>query len=187
MLSFSDLKKGAEIIYNGEPHEITEHSLMFKGRGHSTLTVRMKNLITGNVASTTFHPSDSFEEAEVDKVKAKFLFVHRDKFVFCKEADTSSRFELTESVIGAISKFLKPNQALEAIQFKGEIVNVILPIKISLKVVEAPPGVKGERAQAGTKQVTLETGAVVNTPLFIETNDVIEVNTENGEYVRRIE
>jgi elongation factor P len=187
MLSFSELKKGVKIIYNNEPYEIIEHSLMFKGRGHSTLAVKLKNLISGNIISTTFHPSDSFEEAEIEKIKAKFLYSHRDKYVFCEEKNPSQRFELTSETIGSASQFLKPNQVLEAIQFRGEIVNIVLPIKIQLKVVEAPPGVKGERAQAGTKQVTLETGAKINVPLFVEQGDIVEVNTETGEYVRRVE
>lgn len=187
MLSFSEIKKGSRIIYNNEPYEVLDTSLMFKGRGHSTLSVKLKNLISGSIISTTFHPSDSFEEAEIEKIKAKFLYAHRNKFVFCKEGDPASRFELTKESIGFTTQFLKPNQSVEAIQFKGKIINIILPIKVQLKVIEAPPGVKGERAQAGTKPVTLETGAIINVPLFIETGDIIEVNTETGEYIKRVE
>ncbi len=106
---------------------------------------------------------------------------------FCKEDNPSFRFELPKEVIGQASQFLKPNQVVEGMQFGGKIINISLPIKVQLKVVEAPPGVKGERAQAGTKQVTLETGAIANAPLFIETGDIIEINTETGEYVRRVE
>ncbi len=76
---------------------------------------------------------------------------------------------------------------MEALVFKDEIINISLPIKITLKVVEAPPSVKGERAQSGTKTVTLETGAKINVPLFVKTGDIIEINTETGEYARRVE
>ena len=187
MLNFPELKTGIKIIFDNEPHEIIEHSLMFKGRGHSTLAVKLKNLINGNVISQTFHPSDSFEEAEIEKIKVKFLYQHREKYVFCEEDNPSFRFELSKEVIGSAAQFLKPNQIVEEMQFKGKIINISLPIKVQLKVTEAPPGVKGERAQAGTKQVKLETGAIVNAPLFIETGDTIEINTETGEYVRRVE
>lgn len=187
MLSLPELKTGVKIIFSNEPHEIIEHSLMFKGRGHSTLAVKLKNLINGNIISQTFHPSDNFEEAEIEKIKAKFLYSHQEKYVFCKEDEPSFRFELSKEVIGQASQFLKPNQIVEGMQFKGEIINIVLPIKVQLKVVEAPPGVKGERAQAGTKQVKLETDAIANAPLFIETGDIIEINTETGEYVRRVE
>lgn len=92
-----------------------------------------------------------------------------------------------EEQIGNSSEFLKPNQIVLGLVFQGKVINIQLPIKIQLKVTEAPPGIKGDRAQGGTKIVTLETGAKINTPLFIETGDIVEVNTENGEYVRRIE
>ncbi len=82
VFKFPELKTGVKIIFDNQPHEIIEHSLMFKGRGHSTLAVKLKNLINGNVISQTFHPSDSFEEAEVEKIKAKFLYQHREKYVF---------------------------------------------------------------------------------------------------------
>ena len=192
MLIFSELKKGAKIILNSEPYEIIEASLMFKGRGHSTLTAKLKNLISGNIIPTTFHPSDSFEEAAISKIKVKYLYQHRRQYFFCEEdynppATQYKRFDLTEEQIGPQAKFLKPNQIIEGIVFEEKIINISLPIKINLKVIEAPPGLRGGRAEAGTKIVTLETGAKINVPLFIEEGDVIEVNTETGEYVRRIE
>jgi len=187
MLNFPELKTGVKIIFDNEPHEIIEHSLMFKGRGHSTLAVKLKNLINGNIISQTFHPSDSFEETEIGKIKVKFSYQHREKYFFCEEENPAERFELPKEVMGQSSQFLKPGQTVEGMQFLGKIINISLPIKVQLKVVEAPPGVKGERAQAGTKQVTMETGAMVNVPLFIEAGDIIEINTETGEYVRRVE
>ncbi|MBU0476459.1 hypothetical protein KKB68_00375, partial [Patescibacteria group bacterium] len=141
---------------------------------------------TGNALSKTFHPSDNFKEAEVSKIKAKFLYSHRDRFFFCREVDPSQRFDLNEEQIGKPVQFLKPNQAVEALEFENKIVNISLPIKIQLKVIEAPPGVKGDRSQSGTKIVTLETGAKVNAPLFVKQGDIIEINTQTDEYVRRM-
>jgi len=186
-IPYSELKKGKQIIINNEPCEIIEASSMFKARGHSVLQVKLKNLITGNIISQTFHPSDTFEEAEISKIKAKFLYSHRDRYFFCQKNDPSNRFDLTKDQIGEASKFLKPNQIVETIIFRNKVVNISLPIKIQLKVKQAPPGVKGNRAQAGNKTVVLETGAEINVPLFVEEGDIIEINTEKGEYVRRIE
>jgi len=160
---------------------------MFKGRGHSVLQVKLKNLITGEITSKTFHPSDNFEETEITKIKVKFVYSHRGKFIFCKENTPSERFELSEKQISSAIKFLKENQIIEGIIFKGKVINVSLPIKIQLKVKEAPPGVKGDRTQGGNKIVVLETGAEITVPLFIKKGDIIEINTEKGEYVRRIE
>ena len=187
MLAHTDLKKGVRFILNSEPYEVLESSFVFKGRGSSIVQTKIKNLTTGNVISRTFHPGEEFEEAEIEKIKAKFLYSHRDKFFFCEEKNLSFRFDLPKEVIGKSSVFLKPNEIVEAIQFEGKIININLPIKVQLKVIEAPPGIKGDRAQGGTKTVTLETGAKINVPLFIEEGDVIEANTETGQYVKRVE
>lgn len=185
MLAFNELTKGLTIVLEGQPYEIIETSFLFKGRGHSVLQTKLKNLITGNLVSRTFHPSDTFEEAEILKFKAKFLFRHKSRYFFCEESTPTKRFDLAEEQIGKTAKFLKPNQIVEGLAFEGKIINISLPIKIRLKVKEAPPGIKGNRAEAGTKQVVLETGAIINAPLFIKDGDVVEVNTETGEYVRR--
>jgi len=86
-----------------------------------------------------------------------------------------------------VNRFLKENEVVEGLVFQDKVINVSLPIKIQFKVAEAPPGVKGDRAQGGTKTITLETGATINVPLFVDTGDIIEVNIETGEYVRRIQ
>jgi elongation factor P len=187
MLSYSDLKTGVKIIINGDPYEIIESAPMFKGRGQSVLQTRVRNLKTGNVLSWTFRPSDTFQEASVAKKEVKFIYSHRDKYVFSEKDDPSRRFELTEEQLGSKKEFLKEDENVEAIVFEGEIINISLPLKINLEVTETPPAVRTGRAEAGTKPATLETGAKVNVPIFIEAGDIIEVNTETGEYVRRIE
>ena len=187
IISYSDLKKGVQIIINNQPYQIIEASSIFKARGHSVLQAKLKNLVTGNIISRTFHPSDTFERAEISKIKVKFIYFHRDKFFFCEEKNPSKRFDLTEEQIGDNIKFLKPNQVVEGVIFKDKIVNISLPIKIQLKVKQAPPGIKGDRAQAGNKTVVLETGTEINVPLFIKEGDIVEINTEKQEYVRRTE
>ena len=187
MLSHTDLKRGVRFISDNEPYEVLDSSFVFKGRGSSIVQTKIKNLITGNLLSRTFHPGENFEEAEIEKIKVKFIYSHQNRFFFSREVDVSFRFDLPKEVIGESSIFLKPNQIVEGVQFKEKIINISLPVKVQLKVAEAPPGVKGDRAQGGTKTVTLETGAKINTPLFIEEGDIIEINTETEEYVRRVE
>ncbi len=187
MLTHTDLKKGVRFIFNKEPYEVIESSFLFKGRGGSTVQTKIKNLITGNIISKTIHPSDTFEEAEISKIEVKYLYQHRDKYFFCEKNNPSKRFDLTSGQIGKGSRFLKPNQIIEGISFKEKIVDISLPIKTNLKVIEAPPGIKGGRAEPGTKTVTLETGTKINVPLFIKEGDIIEINTQTGEYVRRSE
>jgi elongation factor P len=186
MIPYSQLQKGVRIILEGQPCEITEAKPLFKGRGHSILQARLKNLKTNTVISKTFHPSDNFEEAEVSKKEVKFLYSHREKYVFSEKDNPSQRFELTAEKVGEQIHFLKENQTVEALIFEGKVINISLPIKTTLKVTEAPPAFKGNRAEAGTKTITLETGAKISAPLFIKKGDVVEVNTETGEYVRRV-
>ena len=187
MLSHTELRKGIQIVLEGSPYEVFESSSMFKGRGSSVTQTRMRNLQNGNILQKTFHAGEEVEEAEISRFQAKWIDKTTGKFTFSYVDDDSKRFELGEEQIGDVHRFLKENEVVEGLIFKDKIINVSLPIKIQLKVTEAPPGVRGDRAQGGTKTVTLETGTTINVPLFVETDDVIEVNTEIGEYVRRIQ
>ncbi|MCP6718026.1 MAG: elongation factor P [Patescibacteria group bacterium] len=186
MLSYSELKRKSRIIIDKEPYEIIEANSTVKARGSSVLQTKLRNLKTGNVVSKTFHPSDSLEEPEISKLEVKFIYSHKDKFVFTKKDNPSERFELTAGQIGEQVIFLTQNSIVEALVFNNEVINISLPIKVNLRVKEAPPSVKGE-SQSGNKSVVLETGAKITVPSFIKTGDVVEVNTESKEYVRRIE
>lgn len=187
MFTYSELKKGVKIVLDGEPYEILEARPMKKARRQAVLQTKIRNLISGSVFSRNFQQDDNFEEAEVLKFEAKFLYSHKDRYFFSEIDNPSKRFDLGSEQIGDAAKFLKPNQIVEALIFREKIINVSLPIKVQLKVTEAPPGIKGERAQAGTKQVALETGAKIAVPIFIKEGDIVEINTETAEYVRRIE
>lgn len=186
MFSHVELKKGTYFVYEGAPALVLEHSLVFKGRGSSVMQVRLRNLKTGNVLSRTFHTGEEFEEADLEKLQVKFIYENRGKYVFSEANNPAKRFELSVEQIGSQVGFLTPSTVVEGVRFQGEILTIALPIKMSLKVKEAPPGIKGDRAQGGSKTATLETGAVVQVPLFVDTGDIIEVNTETAEYVRRI-
>jgi elongation factor P len=187
MLSFNELKRQVRIVIDNEPYEIIEASPMFKGRGQSVLQAKIKNLKTNNVLSRTFRPSERFLEAEISKMKVVFLYVNnKEQYFFCEEDNPKDRFFLEKNQLGSNCKFLKEKQNVEGLLFENQIINISLPVKISLEVVQAPPGVKGDRAQAGNKPVKLETGAEIQAPLFIKEGDVIEINTEKQEYVRRI-
>ena len=186
MIDHTQLRKGVQIVLDGAPYEILESAPMKKAQRRVVIQARLRNLLTGNMLDRNFHQGDTFEEAELVKTESLFLYAHRGKYVFCEKSNRSNRFELEESALGDSSRFLKQDQEVTAVQFEGKLVNVVLPIKVQMKVTEAPPGVKGDRAQGGTKTVTLESGAIMQAPLFIETGDIIEINTDKGEYVRRV-
>lgn len=187
MLAHNELKHGVQFTFKGDPYEVQDSSFTYKGRGSSTVQAKIKNLKTGAVITHTFHAGDDVEEAELGKFQAKFIYTNKDAYVFSRADNPSERFELSAEQIGEQARFLKANEVLEAVTFEDTIINIILPIKVQLKVTEAPPGIKGDRAQGGTKVVTVETGTTVDVPLFVETNDIVEVNTESGDYVRRVQ
>jgi len=186
MLNYYDLRRGVQFIMDGQPHEVLEFQQIKKARAAGLLQAKIKNLITGKVLERTFHQGDTFEETEIERISAKFIYANKDKFVFAQTGDPSKRFELEQSQIGDGAKFLAPNMEVEANLYDGQIIGVNLPIKVQLKVKEAAPGVKGNRAQSGTKAVVLETGATMQAPLFVQVGDILEINTQTGEYSKRV-
>lgn len=187
MLSFNEIKKGKRIVIDNEPYEVIESSHLFKGRGQSVLQTKIRNIKTGNIVSKNFRPSENFQEAEISKIKATFLYSNKkNEYYFCKENNPKDRFYFNQDQLGAVILFLKEKQQVDALVFNDEIINISLPVKVVLKVIEAPPGIKGDRAQAGNKPVKLETGAEILVPLFVKEQDLIEINTEKQEYVRRV-
>ncbi|MDD5433246.1 MAG: elongation factor P [Candidatus Pacebacteria bacterium] len=187
MLSHTDLKKGTLFIYNGQPYEVVDFSLNFQGRGSSTSQIKMKNLITGNTLSQNFKSGDSFQEAEIEKKQIKFLYANKGEYFFCEAANPAKRFSLSKEQIGFGIQYLKENTLVDGLLFNEEIINVVLPIKVQLKVIEAAAYLRGGRATEGTKEVILETKTKIQAPSFIKEGDLVEINTETNSYVRRVE
>lgn len=185
MLSHTDLKKGTQFIYQGQPWQVLESLHVKMAQRRPVVQTKIKNLINGSVQEKTFQQGDMFQEAGLVKKNIKFLYSNKGQYWFCEEKDPSKRFSFTEEQLGTTAKFFKPNSLVEGILFEEKIITVVTPIKVQLKVKETPPGIKGDRAQGGTKEATLESGAVIQVPLFINEGDLIEINTELGQYVKR--
>ncbi|HBR71623.1 MAG TPA: elongation factor P [Candidatus Moranbacteria bacterium] len=148
------------------------------------LRTKLKNLINGSMIDKTFQGADKVEEADISKSKAQYLYNDADGYHFM---DTASydQFSLPKEVIGNLSLYMIDGIEVTVLNFNANPVNIELPVKIKLKVMEAPPGLKGDTASSGDKVVVLETGAKVTTPLFVEAGDEIIINTETGTYVSR--
>jgi elongation factor P len=184
MLSIKDIKSGKKLIIEDQPYTVmsVQHSKM--GRMGAVLRTKLKNLETGAILTKTFQGSDKVAEAEVDTKKAEYLYQDDTTFYFMDNT-TYEQFELNEKVIGDSAKYLKESDEVSLLYFDERPINIDLPIKMTFEVTEAPPSVKGNTADGGSKQVTIETGAQISTPLFIKTGDKIKVNTTNGEYAER--
>ncbi len=187
MLSYSDLKKGVLFVRDGKPYEVVESSFSRMQQRKAVVSAKIRDLANGKIIEITPQASDYFEEADVVKRPLTFLYRHRDDFVFAEPGKPQARSTLTKEKVGDAGRWLKPNTEMTAVFFNDTLLTFAVPIKMDLKVTEAPPGIQGDRSQGGTKSVTLETGTVVQAPLFINTGDVIRVNTETGDYVERVE
>jgi len=184
-LDINDLKRGSLVVVDGDPYVVLFTKHVHMGRGSASVQTKLKNLVTGKVLDRTFKSADNIEEAEIKKLDSVFIYERNGEYWFHEEDDKSKRFSLDGDAIGEQAIFLKAEMKVRAILFNGEIINVELPIKADYKVTEAPPKIKGNTSSGGTKFVTIEGGAKISTPLFIETGDVIRVNTETGEYTER--
>lgn len=212
MLSYTDLKKGVIFIRDGKPWEVVDSSFSRMQQRKAVVQAKIRDLASGKIVEKTFQPSDYFEEADIEKRSLTFLYQHRGDFVFSEpgkprnttsavptlsghnevaEVDIRSkpqqRFTLQADTVGDAARWLKPNTEITAVFFGDKLLTLSVPIKMDIKVTEAPPGIQGDRSQGGAKAVTLETGAIVQVPLFINTGDMIRVNTETGEYVERVQ
>ena len=184
MLSFSDVKTGKTISLNNEPYLVIFHQHSKTGRAGAVLRTKLRALKTGAVIERTFQGADKIEEAVISKTKAQYLYRESDNYFFM-DSVSFEQFSLPKSVLGELTKYLIENTEATILNFNGVPINIELPIKMELRVMEAPPAIRGNTADGGTKQVTLETGIKVNTPLFIKEGDILRINTETGEYVER--
>jgi elongation factor P len=187
MLSYNEVKPGVAVIVDGEPYVCIWNNIMKKQMRRPVNQTKLRHIIKGNTIEYSFQQSDKLEEAEIEKKAAVFVFKDERKgeWVFHEAESKSARFTLDDDLVGDGGRFLKPNMEVETLAFDGKIFAAKLPIKVRLSVKDAPPDVRGNTAQGGSKIVTLETGAPLTVPMFIKEGDVLVINTETGEYVER--
>lgn len=185
MLNISDLKIGTKIEYKDEPWKILKAQHFKLGRGGAFLRCKIKNLITGNVQDKTFKEGDKFQEPDLTQTQAQFMYRDKENYYFM-DSKTYEQFSLNKEQIGKAGQYLTENTKINILNYKGKPVNIELPIKIKLRVIKAPPGVKGDTAQTGTKEIELETGLKIQAPLFIKEGDIIKVDTRDGSYIERV-
>lgn len=186
MLEYNEIKERKCIIFDNEPYEVLTSHVFRKQMRKPVNATKLRNLISGRVIEHSFGATDKAIEADVEKKKVKYLYNNRGEWWFCEENDPSKRFKLDPEIIGDGAKFLKVNAVIEAKLFNEKIFGIEIPIKVELKVTDAPPAVKGDTAKGGNKYVTLETGAQITAPMFVNEGDIIRINTETGEYVERV-
>ena len=185
-LSYNELKVGTIFVKDGSPYKVLDSAFVRMQQRKPVMQLKIENLVSGKVQEYAAHQNEEFEEAEIEVMPVVFIYQNRGEYWFNEKGNPKNRFQLKDDILGRAAQFLKANTELTAYKFDGKIINIELPIKMDLKVTEAPPAIKGNTAQGGTKTVTLETGAKVNVPLFVEEDDTVKVNTQTGEYIERL-
>ena len=178
-------KKTVEM--NGDPYLVLSSHIAKKDRQKASNNVRMKNLRTGHVIDKTLHQSDVLKDADISKREVKYLYSSKGEFWFCEPNNPRERFNLSSEIVGELNFFITENSLVEAIVFNDAIMSVVIPIKVSLEITEAPDAVKGNTSSGATKEAILETGLAIQVPQFINRGDIISINTETKAYSERVE
>ena len=185
-LAYTDLTKGVLFVIDGAPYEVLETNFLRMQQRKAVVQTRIRNLITGKLLDRNYQASDTFEEAEIERKHALFIYESKGQYWFHEEGNTKARFALEADVVGDQGQFLKPNTRVSTMTFEDKVIKVEIPVKMEFKVIEAPPALKGNTAQGGTKVVTIEGGAKISAPLFVNEGDTIRINTQTGGYVERV-
>jgi len=187
MLSYSELKPGMIIEWEGAAYQVLEADFLRMQQRKPVMKTKLRDLVTGKVRDHSFQPSDAIDQAEITRMEARFIYESRGEYWFHEEGNPKNRFSFSSDQLGDVANYLKPTASVSVLSYKEKIASIDLPIKMDFEVTEAPPAIKGDTASGGSKQVIIETGAKISTPFFIQTGDVIRVNTHTGEYVERVE
>ena len=184
MLGINEIKSGKNIILDGAPFAVLYHEHSKTGRAGSVLRTRLRNLHTGAVLEKTFQGAEQVEEADISKGKAQYLYREGDNFCFM-DNESYEQFSLNQETLGRMADYLLEGTEVTLLNWNQTPLNIELPVKMTFKVIETPPGVRGNTVSTGGKNATLETGIKINVPLFVNTGDSVILNTETGEYVSR--
>ncbi len=187
VLSYSEILAKKVIIFDDEPFLVLSHHVFRKQQRKPVNVTKLKSLISGRVVENTFHVNETADEADLDKETITFIFKNKGEYTFHKAGKPSERFTLTEDLLGDQAQYIKEKSDLEAVIYDEKIIGVKMPIKVELKVTEASEAVKGNTSGNALKEVTVETGAHVQVPQFINQGDIIAINTETGLYAERVE
>ena len=185
MISAGDFKNGVTVEIDGNIYQILEFQHVKPGKGAAFVRTKLKNIISGGVVEKTFRPTEKFPKAHIDRKDMQYLYRDGDLFNFM-DVETYDQIALNEDVVGDSLKSVKENEVVKICSHNGNVFSVEPPLFVELAITETEPGFKGDTAQGATKPATVETGAIVMVPLFVEQGDVLKIDTRSGEYLSRV-
>jgi elongation factor P len=185
MISTGELKKGVVIELEGDLWQILDYHHIKMGRGSAQVRIKFRNVRKQSIVEKTFQAGEKFPRATMERRTAQFLFSEGDDYTFM-DTETYDQFVITAAQLGEAKNYIKDGLQLDRVSYEGETLGVELPINLDLTVTETDPGFAGDTATGTRKPATLETGLVVQVPLFVSVGDVIRVDTRTGEYQTRV-
>ena len=184
-LSINEIKAGLTLLVDDQVWLTLECQHVKPGKGAAFVRVKMRHIKNGSVQEVTFRGDEKVEEAFVEERKLQYQYASGGMYYFMDQ-DNFEELSVPEDVIAEKNKFLKDNLEVSAYYYKDEVLNVSLPNSVEVKIIQSEPGIKGDTAKSGTKPAKIETGAIIQVPLFINEGDIIKVDTRSGEYVERV-
>ena len=184
MITAGDFRNGVTFEEDGNVCQIVEFQHVKPGKGAAFVRAKVRNVITGGVVEKTYRPTDKFEKAHIERKDMQYLYNDGELFYFM-DVESYDQMPLSENQLGDALKFVKENEMVKLLIYKGNVFGVEPPNFVELVVTETEPGFKGDTSTGATKPATLETGATINVPLFIDIDDVIRVDTRTGSYMER--
>ncbi len=187
VLSYSDILPKKIIKYNNEPYEVLSSHIFRMQMRKPVNQTKLRHLVSGKMLEISFHQNETIEEAEINHMQAMYLYTNRGESWFAEEGNPKNRFSFPEEQVHDQVRWLAQNSLVEVLTYEDEPAAISIPIKVDLRVKDAPPNVKGDTSSGGNKIVTLVTGATVQVPLFINAGDIVRINTDTGSYSERVE
>ncbi len=184
MVSASDFRNGVTFEYENGIWQIIEFQHVKPGKGAAFVRTKMKNIVSGGVIEVSFRPTEKFPKAHIDRKDMQYLYNDGEMYNFM-DVETYDQVALSEEAVGDSLKFVKENEMVKICSHKGNVFAIEPPLFVELAITETEPGFKGNTATGATKPATVETGALVYVPLFVEIGDVIKIDTRTGEYLSR--
>ena len=185
MISTGELKKGATIELDGKLYSILDYAHIKMGRGSAQVRIKFRDVRSGAIIEQTFQAGTKFQRARVERREMQYLY-NDGEFFYFMNTETFEQIPVAADKVGDAAKYLKENDTCELVLYGDEVIGVELPITVELLVTDTEPGFKGDTATGGTKPATLETGLVVQVPLFVNVGDTIRVNTAESTYITRV-
>ena len=185
MVSAGDFRNGITLEIDGNVVQVIEFQHVKPGKGAAFVRTKLKNVINGGVVEKTFRPTEKFPQARIDRVDMQYLYNDGDLFYFMN-VETYDQIAINKETVGDSLKFVKENEMVKVCSYNGSVFAIDAPLFVELEITDTEPGFAGNTAQGATKPATVETGAQVSVPLFVNQGDKIKIDTRTGEYLSRV-